>query len=125
MERRIDLALKAPDVAALDALLADLAPEPASRAGLRSLPESPAPVRPRGIRGTMAVMSGTRRRGRWLPAPRHTGVAFMGGFSLDFRDAELPPGTTEVRLYVMWGGMDVIVPPDLDVEVDGVAIMGN
>ncbi len=70
-------------------------------------------------------MSGTKRNGRWFPAPRHVGIALMGGVQLDFREAELGPGTTNVYLYTMWGGIGVIVPPDLDVEVSGMAIMGG
>jgi hypothetical protein len=70
-------------------------------------------------------MSGAHRRGRWVPAPIHRVFALMGGAKLDLRDAELLPGITEIRLNVLMGGVSVIVPPDMDVEVDGWAFMGG
>ncbi len=125
-ESRVERALKAESVADLDALVGDLAPT-----GERPRPVMPAvrepmgPDHPRGSRATIAVMSETKRNGRWFPALRHVGVAFMGVSELDFREAELPPGTTDVYLYAVWGAIEVIVPPDLDVEVGGLAIMGG
>ncbi|MEK6767714.1 MAG: DUF1707 domain-containing protein [Gemmatimonadota bacterium] len=124
-EARVDRAIRAETVAALDALVADLAPTGEHRT-------APAPPRepmgqdlPRRSRATIAVLSGTQRNGRWFPAPRHVGIALMGGFELDFREAELGPGTTDVYLYTLFGGIGVIVPPDLDVEVGGMAVMGG
>jgi hypothetical protein len=124
-EARVDRAIRAETVAALDALVADLAPTGEHRT-------APAPPRepmgqdlPRRSRATIAVLSGTQRNGRWFPAPRHVGIALMGGFELDFREAVLGPGTTDVYLYTLFGGIGVIVPPDLDVEVGGMAIMGG
>ncbi|MEK6609431.1 MAG: DUF1707 domain-containing protein, partial [Gemmatimonadota bacterium] len=124
-EARVDRAIRAETVAALDALVADLAPTGEHRT-------APAPPRepmgqdlPRRSRATIAVLSGTQRNGRWFPAPRHVGIALMGGFELDFREAELGPGMTDVYLYTLFGGIGVIVPPDLDVEVGGMAIMGG
>jgi hypothetical protein len=52
-------------------------------------------------------------------------VALCGGVELDFREAVMPPGVTEVKIFAMWGGVDVIVPPGLNVECHGVGIMGG
>jgi hypothetical protein len=49
----------------------------------------------------------------------------MGGAELDFREARLGPGTTELSVTAIFGGVEVIVPPDLPVETDGIAIMGG
>ncbi len=81
--------------------------------------------RPKASPRTIVVMSGAHRRGRWVPAPVHRVYALMGGAKLDLRDAELLPGITEIRLNVLMGGVSVIVPPDMDVEVDGWAFMGG
>lgn len=126
-EARVDRAIRAETVADLDQLVADLAPTGEHRtAPVPAPPREPmGPDLPRGSHATIAVLSGTKRNGRWFPAPRHVGIALMGGFELDFREAELGPGTTNVYLYTMWGGIGVIVPPDLDVEVGGMAIMGG
>ena len=128
-ERRVDSAHGASTSEELDALLRDL---PGRR---------PLPVRPSGgaVQGystvspdrvqdrdlVLAIMGGTTRKGRWTPARRNYAIALMGGAELDFREAILPPGVTEVHIYAMWGGVDVIVPPDLHVESRGFAIMGG
>ena len=49
----------------------------------------------------------------------------MGGASLDFREALLPPGETEVTLIAIMGGAEILVPPGLRVDCQGVAIMGG
>ena len=74
---------------------------------------------------TFAMMSGVDRKGKWAPARRHVAVAWMGGAFLDFRDAVLQPGVTHVYLLSKWGGIEVAVPPGLDVEVTGLAILGG
>lgn len=44
---------------------------------------------------------------------------------LDLRDAELQPGSTEIRVNVLMGGVRVIVSPDLDLEVNGWVFLGG
>lgn len=74
---------------------------------------------------TFVMMGGVDRKGKWAPARQHVGLAWMGGAFLDFREAVLQPGVTHVHLFTMWGGIEVAVPPGLDVEVGGLAIMGG
>jgi hypothetical protein len=73
----------------------------------------------------VAILGGSRRIGRWAPARSNTAVALCGGVELDFREAVMPPGVTEVKIFAMWGGVDVIVPPGLNLECHGVGIMGG
>jgi hypothetical protein len=49
----------------------------------------------------------------------------MGGAELDFREAPMPPGVTEVRVVAFWGGVDIVVPPDVRIECSGVGILGG
>jgi hypothetical protein len=44
---------------------------------------------------------------------------------LDFREARLPPGETHVSVFILMGGVQIIVPPELAVETSGMAIMGG
>ena len=37
----------------------------------------------------------------------------------------LGPGVTEVNVFAMWGAVEIIVPPEMAVEVDGMAILGG
>jgi hypothetical protein len=73
----------------------------------------------------VAILGGTRRAGRWTPARVNNAVAICGGAELDFREAALGPGVTELRIFTMWGGVEVIVPPGLNVESHGMGIMGG
>src|SRR6185295_10761269 len=61
------------------------------------------------------------------PAPRlrERLVAIMGGVELDLRQAELPPGVTEISAFVLMGGLVVRVPPGVRLETDGFAFMGG
>jgi len=80
-------------------------------------------VKERGF--MLAALGGVDRKGRWIPARDTYVVAVMGGVHLDFREALLPPGVTEVWLFTLMGGAEIVVPPGLAVESDGVAIMGG
>jgi hypothetical protein len=79
----------------------------------------------RDTRTLIAVMSGVERRGAWTPARRNLVIALMGGAELDFREVALPPGVTEVVALCLMGGASIIVPPDLAVDANGMAIMGG
>jgi hypothetical protein len=73
----------------------------------------------------MAVLGGVERRGVWTPPRRLKLLALMGGIFLDFREASLLPGVTEVQVVALMGGVAIIVPPSLSVEVSGTAVMGG
>lgn len=132
-ERRIDVAHKAASVEELRELLRDLPggglPVPAGEAGsvapaARGYSVMPADqVRQSGF--AIAIMGGLERAGRWAPARVNTVIAFCGGAELDFREAVLGPGVTEVRVVAIWGGLEIIVPPGLNVESNGAGIMGG
>lgn len=132
-ERRLDAAHAATSGDDLKELLRDL---PGSSnlpvaPGTAALPSetrdysvtSAANVRDREF--VVACMGGTSRRGRWTPARKNIAVAVMGGAELDFREAILGPGVTEVQVYTVWGGVEIIVPPGLNVESRGIALMGG
>lgn len=122
-EARVDRAVRAATVAELEALVADL--QPRGEVSQTSVPAPMGPDRPKSSSRMITVMSGMERKGRWFPARRYRAFAFMGGGRLDFREAELQAGTTDVYLYALMGGFTIVVPPDVDVEVHGWAIMGG
>ena len=49
----------------------------------------------------------------------------MGGISLDLREAVLGSGVTDVNVLAVLGGIEIIVPPEMAVEVDGMAVLGG
>lgn len=131
-ERRLDAAHQARSKDELDALLTDLPTAPNSLARRAASPESRAGAhevadldRVKDRELVVAVMGGNGRKGRWRPARHSVVMAVMGGAELDFRDAVMPPGVTEVQIYAFWGGVDILVPPDMHVESTGFAVMGG
>ena len=44
---------------------------------------------------------------------------------MDFREARLAPGVTEVSVVSKLGGVDIIVPPGLQVDFGGIGILGG
>ena len=125
-EQRLDVATRAEAAAQLDSLLTDLPalPAPATSA-TNAAAQAPPAVHTRQHQTFVALMGGVVRRGRWQPAQKTFAIAMMGGVELDFRDVQLPPGETEVTVFCMMGGVEVIVPPGTNVDCDGIAIMGG
>jgi predicted membrane protein len=52
-------------------------------------------------------------------------VAFMGGCEIDLRDAQIVGGEAVVDVTVIWGGVEIKVPGDWNVEWRGVALLGG
>jgi hypothetical protein len=125
-EKRIELVIQAETTEQLRLLLADLptAAVPVKREAAvprRTLPADRIPAHS----VVVGIMSGGRRSGAWIPARVNLAVGVMGGCELDFRDAQLGPGVTEVWVLAIMGGVEIIVPPDLQVDCSGIGIMGG
>ena len=123
-ERRVTLAHVSESQEAILALLDDLpvladAPGRATKTALVPAEE----VRP--SQTLRAIMSSTERRGPWT-VPRKVRVrATMSSTVLDFREARLPAGPVEIDLRVVMSSAEIIVPPGLAVEMEGMGIMGS
>jgi len=129
LEHRLDVAERSHDRTELAALLADLQPRTPMRASAEPLPapytEPALPVERSNSGAVIAIMSGVERRGSWRPADHNFVLCLMGGAELDFREVRLPPGETEVFIIAIMGGVELIIPPGLAVDVSGFAIMGE
>jgi class 3 adenylate cyclase len=86
---------------------------------------TPVPERRRPTRWVIAVMSGARRKGRWRPGDRCAAVAVMGGCKLDLRDAEISGQQIQITAVAVMGGVTIIVPEGIEVEVSGLSVMGG
>lgn len=113
---RVGLALGARTEADLHQVTADL---PAARTPV------PASARRPAKSWTVAIMSGSRRKGRWRVASRTKAVAIMGGCELDLRHAEIDGDEIVITAVALMGGIDIIVPEGIEVELTGVPIMGG
>lgn len=138
-ERRLTLAHRAASVSELRELLSDLPGSPARvdavvrvdaapETALAMLPTSPAIVADGQVRPKqtlVAVFGGIQRAGGWTVARRVKVCTIMGGAQLDFRNARLAAGVTTIEIVAVMGGVEIIVPPELSVEVDGTAFFGG
>lgn len=124
-ERRIDLAHRATSTAELESLLGEAdrsaVPAPRPRPGLETTDLHPADEQ--GF--VFALMGGSQRTGQWDPPARLYVGSVMGGVKLDFREADLLEGVTEVIVLTLMGGVDIVVPPDLGVDVHGIGFLGG
>lgn len=129
LDRRLTLAQQADTVVALDALVADL---PAVAEGgattstaLATRPDEATLARWPAKSRRLAIFGGFQRKGAWTCPRQLRIIAAFGGAELDFREAELAPGVTELKITAAFGGVELIVPPTLAVECDASAIFGG
>jgi hypothetical protein len=89
---------------------------------------SAAPVgvaRPRHGR-IIAICAGATRKGPWHADAVIEILTVCGGVELDFRDATLPAGKEVIlKATTILGGVEVIVPPEMRVVDNGIAILGG
>lgn len=135
-ERRVDLAHQARSLEELGRILEDLPDagvsvvaagdeerSPARAPGSRTPMVPEERVRDRDL--VIGILGGSVRKGRWIPARWTVAVGIMGGAELDFREAALGPGVTDVTVLAFMGGVEIIVPPGMDVECRGLGILGG
>jgi hypothetical protein len=122
-EHRLDEAHRANDMTSLEALVADLeGVKPTKHAPSVAMVPAKQVARSRNV---VAIMGGATRSGQWTLPRKLRVFTLMGGADIDLREAAFPPGLTEISIFSVMGGVDVIVPPNLPVECDGIAIMGG
>src|SRR3954469_23539968 len=78
-----------------------------------------------GSRTFLGIMSGFQRKGAWVVPEELTAVAFWGGGQLDLREARFETRQVTIRAFAVMGGMEIIVPEDAEVHVNGIGIMGG
>lgn len=123
VDERLNAAYGARTYADLEPLVRDLPGHSAEPARL-SRPVVPAGSAP-AKRMAVAILGGFVRKGPW-PAPRRFScLALLGGGTIDLREAQIPPEGMTIQAYTFMGGVHVIVPDDVHVEVTGIGIMGG
>ena len=65
------------------------------------------------------------RKGRWTPARSNVAVSIMGGTTWTSATRLLGPGVTRSKVFAMMGGVEIVVPPGVNVESHGIGIMGG
>ncbi|GAA4240470.1 hypothetical protein GCM10022254_65230 [Actinomadura meridiana] len=115
LDERIDLVLAARTHGELGAVAADL---PSGCVG--TVPDD-AERTPAG-RFQVAYKSSVTRAGRWRPPERYTVAVYKGTGLLDLRAAELTRRVTTLRVLAYKSTVEIIVPPGVRVEADGVGV---
>ena len=73
----------------------------------------------------VAILGGFVRKGDWVVPPELSAVAILGGGELDLRDARFAEHTVTIHAVTIMGGIQITVPEDADVQVNGIGIMGG
>ncbi len=73
----------------------------------------------------VAIFGEFSRRGRWATASDFTAFAMFGGGTIDLREALLTNGQVRIRAFALFGGVDVVVPPEATVHITGIGILGG
>jgi hypothetical protein len=117
-EDRLTRAYAAQTYAELDRISADLL------GGVTRM-HTGGPVHPAPSTLLLAIMSGFERRGRWNVPRRLTTFALFGGGVVDLRYADFTSPEVEIHSYSIMGGQTILVPPEVNVDLRGVGVMGT
>lgn len=129
-ERRADGVSKAADKAAMLALIADIPDIMPQARPKTSLDAHPSGWRVASDGGrerdsAVCIFGGTERRGVWAAPRSFDSLCVFGGANLDLRKAIMPPEGITIKCFAVFGGMEIIVPPDMRLEIRGGGIFGG
>jgi hypothetical protein len=75
--------------------------------------------------GAWAFWGGFQRKGAWTVGRLFTAAVFQAGGEIDLREARFAEPEAVIRCFALMGGVQVLVPPDMDVHVSGSGFMGG
>lgn len=77
-----------------------------------------------GVFEAMAILGGAHRRLAVADFQGGDATAVLGGCDIDLRDCGSEGGPAEIDTFAFWGGIEIRVPEDWDVQVRGLAVLG-
>lgn len=77
------------------------------------------------VTSSWAFMSGAEVGGPSVVADTLDAVAVMGGVEIDLREVTFTAPVLHLRCYAIMGGIDIQVPADVTLEINGMGIMGG
>lgn len=95
------------------------------RTFVRPQTTAPGPDDPASYVRAFAVMSGNERRGIASTFRGGDLAAFMGGVTLDLRQAKMAPEGAVLDTFAFWGGIEVKVPESWQVRGEVIPLMGG
>ena len=91
---------------------------------MRDLPAEGSPTR-RPTHWTISVLGGSQQTGRWRIERKTRAISLIGGTHLDLRKAEVQGAEATITCFACIGGIEVIVPEGVDVDVGGMTLIGG
>lgn len=104
--------------------LADVRPGPSPAV----TPKREVPQRVGGAptsRVAKAIFGGVSRRGQWVVPAHYRVKAVFGGVELDLREARLESAEVTIESKAVFGGVSIVVPPDVTVIMEGTGVFGG
>ena len=117
-ENRLTRVYSAQTYEELDQLRADLP-------GSSLCPQRGSGARPAPASMLFAIMGAFQRRGRWNVPKRLTTFSVFGGGVVDLRYADFTSPEVEIHAYSIMGGQTILVPPEINVDIHGLGLMGG
>ena len=74
---------------------------------------------------SVGILSGQYLVGPWVCPPRHVTISAIGGCEIDLRYAKFQSQEVEISCWNLMGGTEITVPPEMQVSIKGVGIMGG
>lgn len=117
-ENRLAKAYAAQTYDELDGLRADLP-------GSSVCPHRGGDCKPAPSTVLLGIMGAFERRGRWNVPKRLTTFSLWGGGVLDLRYADFTSQDVEINAYSIMGGQTILLPPEVNVDIQGHGVMGG
>lgn len=132
VDRRLELAERATELAQLDALTVDLEAPREDPPETEQLVPIAAPETSLAVPGTIpstrkitTVLSSNEYKGAWTPARETRVLTVLGNTTLDLREANLGAGEIELRVKVVLGEAVIILPPEVRLTLECTPILGD
>jgi hypothetical protein len=128
LDERLDAVYAAKTYAELEPVTRDLPAPGASHAAAPAPAAAADPGRFGGLPGSavaVAIMGGFERKGNWVVPRQMSCFALLGGGELDMREASFEEQTVRLNVVAIMGGVEITVPEDATVQIQGIGIMGG
>lgn len=73
----------------------------------------------------VAILGGVKRASNSADFRSAELTAIMGGCDIDLHNASIKNSPAVINIFTMWGGVDIKVPNDWSVEMQGVPLLGG
>lgn len=92
----------------------------------RDLPSERTPAEPKlGSKTRLMLIGGIERRGRWRVPERLRAIGLIGGLELDLTEAVIENDEPVIEAWLVIGGMEIRVPEGIEVDVEGLTVIGG